>query len=219
MTPSSGTSPVAFYWEVPPPPGTPQDIEFWKSLLNAAAIQNYEAVLDIPKTVDEGVIPPVIMYHRKCRSLFTMKRELEKISRDNCEAENQLTQERKLISRQSPGVSRIYANVCIFCEKVAKYKKGSRSRGLLFNVVTSELMIPEERLLMLRGRPSDLRGGREGGGSYQKKIVQGKLVRKKIVQKCNHYEKCQHWPKKDLAAPKLPKTKILHKNIVHPPPR
>ena len=119
------------------------------------------------------------MYHRKCRSLFTMKRELEKISRDNCEAENQLTQERKLISRQSPGVSRIYANVCIFCEKVAKYKKGSRSRGLLFNVVTSELMIPEERLLMLRGRPSDLRGGRGGGGGQLPKKDRARQTSKK----------------------------------------
>ena len=50
------------------------------------------------------------------------------ISRYNCEAENQSTQERKLITRQAPGASRIYAEVCIFCEKVAKYKKGSRSR-------------------------------------------------------------------------------------------
>ena len=57
-----------------------------------------------------------------------MKPELENISRDNCEAENLLTQERKLITRQAPGASRIYAKVCIFCEKVAKYKKGSRSR-------------------------------------------------------------------------------------------
>ena len=57
-----------------------------------------------------------------------MKPELENISRDNCEAENLLTQERKLITRQAPGASSIYAKVCIFCEKVAKYKKGSRSR-------------------------------------------------------------------------------------------
>ena len=57
-----------------------------------------------------------------------MKPELENIFRDNCEAENLLTQERKLITRQAPGASSIYAKVCIFCEKVAKYKKGSRSR-------------------------------------------------------------------------------------------
>ena len=36
---------------------TPQDTESWKSLLNVAAIRNYEAVLDIAKTVDEGVTP------------------------------------------------------------------------------------------------------------------------------------------------------------------
>ena len=69
-----------------------------------------------------------------------MKPKLEKISRDNCEAENLLTQERKLITRQAPGASRIYAKVCIFCEKVAKYKRVREAESLLINVVTSELM-------------------------------------------------------------------------------
>ena len=70
------------------------------------------------------VLPQEITYHRKFRSLH----DEAGISRYNCEAENQSTQERKLITRQVPGPSRIYAKVCIFCEKVAKYKKGSRSR-------------------------------------------------------------------------------------------
>ena len=72
-----------------------------------------------PEIMRRRGYPPEIMYQRKCRSLFTTKRELEKISRDNCEAKNPLTQERKLITWQAPGASRMYAKVGIFCEKVA----------------------------------------------------------------------------------------------------
>ena len=36
--------------------------------------------LDVAKTVEENHIPN-ITYHRKCRSLFTMKRDLESIKR------------------------------------------------------------------------------------------------------------------------------------------
>ena len=92
----------------------------------------------VAKTVDEGVIPQNIL--TEMSKSFTMKPKLKKISRDNCEAENLLTQERKLITRQAPGASRIYAKVCIFCEKVGKYKTAREAESLLINVVTSEVM-------------------------------------------------------------------------------
>ena len=53
---------------------TPKDIDSWKTLLKAADIQNCKpGVLEAAKTVDKGAIPTSVMYHRKCRSLFTMK--------------------------------------------------------------------------------------------------------------------------------------------------
>ena len=55
---------------------SPNDISSWLALLEAAKVQSHQAVLDIAKTVDENHIPS-IAYHRKCRSLFTMKRDLE----------------------------------------------------------------------------------------------------------------------------------------------
>ena len=58
---------------------------------------------------------------------------------------------------------------------------------------------------MIRGGLLDLRGG--GGGQLPKKIVQGKLV--EIMQKCDHQEQIPALAKQNLAAPKLPKTKIL----------
>ena len=49
-----------------------KDLESWKTLLNAAVIRNYEGILSISKTLNEGEIPR-ISYHRKCRSIFTFK--------------------------------------------------------------------------------------------------------------------------------------------------
>jgi len=53
---------------------SPKDISSWLALLEAAKVRNHQAVLDVAKTVQENHIPN-IAYHRKCRSLFTMKRD------------------------------------------------------------------------------------------------------------------------------------------------
>ena len=58
---------------------SPKDLDSWKSLLKAATIRNHRSLLDLAENVKEGEIPHV-SYHRKCRSLFTMKRDLESIS-------------------------------------------------------------------------------------------------------------------------------------------
>lgn len=74
-------------------------------------------MLDVAKTADEGQIPSV-MYHRKCRSVFTMKRELEKISRAHCDEDIRdsevETQKRSASNRQAPSTSRTYDQVCFF---------------------------------------------------------------------------------------------------------
>ena len=54
----------------------------------------------------------------------------------------------------------------------------------------------------------------EGGGQLpQKKIVQGKLVRKKKSCKSATTKKNASIGQKNLAAPKLPKKRILHKSL------
>jgi hypothetical protein len=50
----------------------------WKTLLNAAQIRNHEKILEVSRSVEPGGYP-YLQYHRRCRSLFTMKRDLEKI--------------------------------------------------------------------------------------------------------------------------------------------
>lgn len=111
---------------------SPQDIDSWRSLLNAATIRNYKPVLDVAKTVDDGQIPSV-MYHRKCRSAFTLKRELEKISQALCnekirDSVVETQEQRSASNRQAPSASRTYDQICIFCEKKSKYARASRSR-------------------------------------------------------------------------------------------
>ncbi|XP_076121490.1 uncharacterized protein LOC143102032 [Alosa pseudoharengus] len=57
-----------------------KDYESWKTLLDAAKVRNYAPITDVAKDLREEEVPR-IHYHRKCRSLFTMKRELKTLKR------------------------------------------------------------------------------------------------------------------------------------------
>ena len=100
-----------------------------KSPRYAATIRNHEPILEIAKTLEEGELPKVT-YHRQCRSVFTLKRNLDKLSqldakeRTNC---NYTDGRRFCIRQPTANPSRIYQRVCIFCEK-DKYTRNSRTR-------------------------------------------------------------------------------------------
>ena len=55
-----------------------RDNDSWASLLRAAQIRNYLPLLDLANDVEENEIPEII-YHRKCRSIFTLKKTLDAI--------------------------------------------------------------------------------------------------------------------------------------------
>lgn len=57
---------------------SPQIVDSWKTLLRAAQIRNHAPILDLARDTPEGEIP-AICYHRKCRSIFTMKKTLDGI--------------------------------------------------------------------------------------------------------------------------------------------
>ena len=63
-----------------------KDLESWKTLLNAAVIRNDEGILSIAKTFKEGEMLR-ISYHRKFRSIFTLKRDLKKLSQSFIQVE------------------------------------------------------------------------------------------------------------------------------------
>ena len=94
----------------------PKDEESWSTLVRAAAVRKHKPLLDIAETLNEGEIPS-ICYHRKCRSVFTMKKLLETISKQQGTDDQQPTAAKRTSIRQSPTTSTTYEHVCIFCEK------------------------------------------------------------------------------------------------------
>ena len=57
---------------------SPKDLTSWKTLVRAAKIRNHTKLLEVANSTPEGEIPK-ISYHRNCRSIFTMKRDLDQI--------------------------------------------------------------------------------------------------------------------------------------------
>ena len=119
---------------------SPQNYDSWISLLEAAKIRNNATILDIAANLEGNEIPK-ITYHRKCRSLFTMKRDLETIKRKSNavsfqeENESSISSSTKKVRRSSLDSSfRLYDPICIFCNRV-KYLKNTRTREKLTQAV------------------------------------------------------------------------------------
>ena len=97
------------------------DIQSWKSLLKAAEIRQCKPILDLVESLKDEEIPD-ICYHRKCRSIFTMKKDLERISKDegtSCNSKSSTSQDRRS-SRGPSAKGTTYERICIFCNKVGK---------------------------------------------------------------------------------------------------
>ena len=107
---------------------SPQTLESWKTILDAAQIRKCAPVLDLAEDTPCGEIPS-IKYHRRCRSLFTMKKGLDSILKKN----RSRTPDPSPVAssskpqRRSLSEGRVYEAQCIFCLSV-KYLKGQRTR-------------------------------------------------------------------------------------------
>ena len=112
---------------------SPTDTSSWLALLEAAKVRNHQAVLDVAKTVDENHLPN-IAYHRKCRSLFTMKRDLESIKRKREGTVDEESNPTKRQCRRPSTERRVYDPVCIFGKKI-KFMKNPKSREKLIQAV------------------------------------------------------------------------------------
>lgn len=122
---------------------SPQSHASWLALLEAAKVRNHVPILDVAKTLQDKEVP-ILFYHRKCRSMFTMKRDLETLKRKAGECSSDLSGSSgcppKKSSRTSIPESRVYAPICIFCSKV-KYKKHSNTRETL--TLASQLRVDQ----------------------------------------------------------------------------
>ena len=59
---------------------SPNSVESWRTLRRAEELRHHEDVLGIQVNSPDEI--PEVYYHRKYRSIFTMKRDLEKIISD-----------------------------------------------------------------------------------------------------------------------------------------
>ena len=104
---------------------TLKDLESWKTLLNATTIRNYEPLLEIAKSLGERELPKAT-YHRQCRGIFTLKRNLDKLSqldakeRANCDS----TDSRRSSIRQPKTADVITRSLCLLFNQ-------SRSSGTI----------------------------------------------------------------------------------------
>ena len=92
-----------------------KDEESWSTLVRAAAVRIHKPLLDIAETLNEGEIPS-IYYQRECCSVFTMKRLLETISKQQGTDNQEPTTAKRTSIRLSPTTSTTYEHVCILNE-------------------------------------------------------------------------------------------------------
>ena len=107
---------------------SPNSLESWNTLREAGEIRKHEGILSV-KVDSDNEVPDGVFYHRKCRSMFTLKRELNRIvakTKQNEKASlvEESSRERRASIRSNPSTSRVYEKECIFCGKKDKYKKG-----------------------------------------------------------------------------------------------
>ena len=114
----------------------PRDLESWRTLYDAADIQQLDAIL----SHDKNVLPNDVWYHLECRKKFSHKKTLGQILKsrsnkeDTCEDQPAPLSEKQSREKTSSSSSRVYERVCIFCNK-AKYVKGTRPREQLVKAV------------------------------------------------------------------------------------
>lgn len=83
---------------------SPQGYDSWVTLLEAAEVRNHTPILEIAKNAKENEVP-LVFYHRKCRSMFSMKGDLEPVKRKPDSSVEALCTETGGITRQKRKVS------------------------------------------------------------------------------------------------------------------
>ena len=128
-----------------------KDRASWETLLNAAKIRKFEPIIEIDKNLGESDIP-AIKYHRKCRSLFTLKRDLQKLNSENDKtllstSSNIRSSNRNSTSLQRRECEKLPFN-CIFCQSTKRIKGTETKEKLNLCVeLRADKLIKEASLL------------------------------------------------------------------------
>ena len=79
---------------------SPNSLDSWKTLQKAGQIRDHEGILSVQVADDQ--IPNGVFYHRKCRSTFTHKHDLDRITKSkNDEKEKEEEVETSHLERRS----------------------------------------------------------------------------------------------------------------------
>lgn len=103
-----------------------KDLASWETLLNAAQIRKHKPLLDIAAALEPGTVPQ-ILYHRQCRSRFTLKRDLQALQSATQDDIPGTSISGQRLARSKPSTSRVYKKTCMFCDK-EKYRRGTNTR-------------------------------------------------------------------------------------------
>lgn len=108
----------------------------WKTLLQAAERRNFQPILDISSTVTDGEYPP-LKYHKTCRSMFTLKRDLVRCEQEVGEENQAYANQRSSLRLANQGegyewrdCDKLLPN-CIFCNKAKRVRKTDTKEKLL----------------------------------------------------------------------------------------
>ena len=103
-----------------------RDKRSWITLIDAAKIREHERILSMP--VGENGCPNIpVRYHSTCRSTFTHKKDLLKLSGEDEKEDPGPSEPRRSSRDPSAGESSILPKHFIFCKK-DKYKPKSTTR-------------------------------------------------------------------------------------------
>ena len=98
--------------------------------MNQATTRNYAPILQI---VTEDGFPRNVQYHSTCRSLFTMKRDLDKISKSTTNSESRKSCRLSNVTAEK-NTCGILERKCLFCKKVTKYERSTNTKERLYTI-------------------------------------------------------------------------------------
>ena len=102
--------------DIQTPLTAPKDFASWETLLEAASLRPPYTIARKAKNLPHGQVPDIV-YHRQCRSRFTLKRDLQLLQRiqEHPVGEEFATSDGgKYTPRSKPSTSRVYGNTLYF---------------------------------------------------------------------------------------------------------
>ena len=97
-------------------------IESWITLLEPAKLRN-DSIINVAADLEDGEVPKP-MYHKTCRALYALKRNLNKFRKEVKESpESKRAKRSEAVSTSTSGVLQ---KICIYYKKANKFIEGIR---------------------------------------------------------------------------------------------